>query len=302
MGYAIDYYFFYGPDPQRIIQEYRLATGAVPMFPRWAYGFWQCRERYSSQKQILQAAAEFRKLHIPVDLIIQDWQYWPSGEWSAFRFDPKRYPDQRKMIQRLHAMHFHYMLSVWQNNTYLSPPYLPKVHGKIGAYLDVFNPRAAAIRWEHMKRAFFDIGADGWWQDATEPGDTGGLGNGTCYAGPSAWFRNAYPLYANQDVYKNQRATSSAKRVVILSRSAYLGQQRTAAAVWSGDIGGTWQTYRRQIPSGLNFCMAGLPYWTTDTGGFFRPGDQYKSQAYHELLVRWFQWSTFCPILRIHGY
>ena len=300
-GNAIDYYFFAGPTPGAVIREYRRATGAAPLFPRWAYGFWQCRERYNSQKQMLRAAAGFRERHIPVDLIIQDWRYWTGG-WSSFRFDKTRYPNPREMIQILHDMHFHYMLSVWQNNTYHSPPYLPKRYGMIGQWLDVFNPKAGRIRWDHLKRSFFDIGVDAWWQDATEPGDGGGLAGGKCYAGPTVLVRNAYPLYANKDVYDGQRSATSAKRVVILSRSAYLGQQRYAAAVWSGDIHGGWETFRRQIPAGLNFCMAGLPYWTTDTGGFFRPADQYTSKAYHELLVRWFEWSTFCPILRIHGY
>ena len=294
-GNAIDYYFFAGPTPGDVIKSYRSLTGAAPMLPRWAYGFWQCRERYSSQQQILQRAAEFRTLRIPVDLIVQDWRYWGHWGWSAFRFSSAHYPNPAAMLQQLHGMHFHYMISVWQNNTYHSAPYLPKLNGAIKGWLNVFNPAAARVRWYHMKRAFFNIGVDAWWQDATEPGDDGNA-LGTMER------RNAYPLFANQNLYYSQRATSSAKRVVILSRSAYLGQQRAAAVTWSGDIGGTWQYYRRQISAGLNFCAAGIPYWTTDTGGFFRPADQYTSKAYHELLVRWFEWSTFCPILRIHGW
>ena len=302
-GNAIDYYYFAGPTPAAVISAYRRATGAAPLFPRWAYGFWQCRERYKSQKKILKAAEGFRERHIPVDLIIQDWLYWTGG-WSSFRFDKTRYPDPREMIKKLHQMHFHYMISVWQNNTYHSAPYPPKKYGLLphSKWLDVFDPKAGHVRWEHMKRSFFDIGVDGWWQDATEPEPIHLLDSGNCYLGPAPWYRNAYPFFANLNVYKGQRAATSAKRVVILSRSAYLGQQRVAAAVWSGDVHGNWLTLQRQIPAGLNYCMTGLPYWTTDTGGFFRPADQYKSKAYHELLVRWFQWSTFCPILRIHGY
>jgi alpha-D-xyloside xylohydrolase len=154
-----------------------------------------------------------------------------------------------------------------------------------------------------MNSAFYSIGTDAWWQDATEPGDDGNSVNGVkTFAGSANRVRNSYPLFASQAAYEGQRGTDLSKRVVILSRSAYLGQQRYAAAAWSGDISGDWLTFARQLRGGLNFSLTGLPYWTTDTGGFFHPGDQYTSPDYNELLTRWFQWSTFCPILRIHGY
>jgi alpha-D-xyloside xylohydrolase len=168
--------------------------------------------------------------------------------------------------------------------------------------MDVFNPAVRALRWKYMNNAFFSLGADAFWQDATEPGDDGNSASGvTSFLGSANRVRNSYPLFASQATYEGQRATDSNKRVVILSRSAYLGEQRYASAAWSGDIHGDWLTFARQIPAGLNFSITGMPYWTTDTGGFFHPRNQYTSPDYNELLTRWFEWSTFCPILRIHG-
>jgi alpha-D-xyloside xylohydrolase len=169
--------------------------------------------------------------------------------------------------------------------------------------MDVFNPEARRIRWEYMKDVFFGFGTDAWWQDATEPGDQGdALPGRSTYLGSGNRMRNAYPLFASRAAYEGQLSTRSDKRFVNLTRSAFPGQQRYASASWSGDIAGDWVTLRKQIPAGLNFCAAGIPYWTTDTGGFFRPKDQHTSPEYNELLVRWFQWSTFTPILRVHGY
>ena len=173
----------------------------------------------------------------------------------------------------------------------------------VGDWIDVFDPKGREIRWKHINDAFFSIGMDGWWGDATEPGDPGtDLLGKKLSTGPGDRFTSAYPLFASQSLYEGQRAADPDKRVCILTRSAFPGQQRYAAAAWSGDIHGNWETFRRQIPAGLNFSLTGQPYWTTDCGGFFRPRDQYTSADYNELLTRWFQWSTFCPILRIHGY
>ncbi len=170
-------------------------------------------------------------------------------------------------------------------------------------WIDQFNPAARELRWKYLNDAFFKIGTDSWWQDATEPGDDGNsMANHRVFFGSGDLYRNAYPLFANQTVYEGQRQASSEKRVVTLTRSAYPGQQRYATALWSGDIAGNWETLRRQIPAGLHVCLAGLPYWTTDCGGFFRRRDQYQSDDYADLLTRWFQYSTFCPAQRIHGY
>jgi len=306
VGDAIDYYFFYGPSADEIIAGYRLATGDAPLFPKAAYGFWQCRERYSSQSQILDAAGQFRSNQIPADFIVQDWQYWGNHGWGAYEWNLSHYPDPTNMIAQLHTNHFKYMISVWSNPgglvgsalASMSNGLLPKT-----TWMDVFNPAVRSTRWKYINQAFFSLGADGFWQDATEPGDDGNSVNGVqCFAGSANRVRNSYPLFASQAAYEGQRATDSSKRVVILSRSAYPGAQRYATAVWSGDIGGNWLTFARQIRAGLNYSITGLPYWTTDTGGFFHPRDQYASADYNELLTRWFQWSTFCPILRIHGF
>ena len=302
---SIDYYFFYGPELDNIIAAYRNASGAAPLWPKWAYGFWQCRERYSSQQQILDTVAEFRKRQIPIDLIVQDWQYWGNHGWGAYEWDTSNYPDPEKMIHSLHEQNVCFMISVWSNP-----------QGKVGAdlkshnyvipgtdWVDVFNPAARELRWKYLDDVFFKIGTDAWWQDATEPGDDGNaMANHHVFSGSGDFYRNAYPLLASQTVYEGQRQTSSDKRVVILTRSAYPGQQRYATALWSGDIAGNWETLKRQIPAGLNVCLTGLPYWTTDCGGFFRPRDQYQSEDFADLLIRWFQFSTFCPVQRVHGY
>jgi alpha-D-xyloside xylohydrolase len=305
VGNAIDYYFFYGPTADEIIAGYRQATDDAPLFPKAAYGFWQCRERYSSQEQILAAASEFRSRQIPVDFIVQDWQYWGNHGWGAYEWDLSHYPDPGKMIAELHTNHFKYMISVWSNPSGIVGRALAAMpHGLIpgSQWMDVFNPAVRSLRWKYMDHAFFSIGADAWWQDATEPGDDGNaLNDVRCYLGSANRVRNAYPLFASEATYDGQRATDSSKRVVILSRSAYLGEQRYATAAWSGDIHGDWTTFARQIPAGLNYSITGLPYWTTDTGGFFHPRNQYTSPDYNELLTRWYEWSTFCPILRIHG-
>lgn len=317
-GSAVDYYFFYGPELSRVIQEYRDVTGAAPLLPRWAYGFWQCRERYLSQQQILDTAAEFRKRKIPLDVLVQDWQYWGKYGWNAMRFDEHDYPDPAQMITQLHKEQLHLMASVWAKfgaETTVDQAmkkerlllFTPAETGEPGEaqvkedWADMFDPRAQKLFWSQMNRGLFHDGLDGWWLDASEPeGDP--LKGAFTHLGPGELVRNAYPLYETTAVYQGQRATTDQKRVVILTRSAFAGQQRNAAISWSGDISGNWETLRRQIPAGLSFSMSGLPYWTTDIGGFFRPKDQYTSSDYRELLIRWFEFGTFCPIFRIHGY
>ena len=305
-GDTIDYTFFYGPDLDDVVKGYRLATGEAPMWPKWAYGFWQCRERYASQQETLDAAAQFRSRQIPVDLIVQDWQYWGNHGWGAYEWNKDAYPDPAAMIAQIHSDNIKYMISVWSNPSGIVEQALKDANAEIPgtSWSDMYNPAARAIRWKYMDQAFFSIGTDAWWQDATEPGDDGNTVNNTqVFLGSGNRVRNAYPLFASEATYLGQRGTTSDKRVVVLTRSAYPGIQRYSAAAWSGDINGTWDSFRRQIPAGLNFCITGIPYWTTDTGGFFRPGaGQYTSPEYNELLTRWFEWSTFCPIFRIHGY
>ena len=317
-GGAVDYYFFYGPELSQVIAEYRQMTGAAPLLPLWAYGFWQCRERYSSQEQILDTATEFRTRKIPVDVIVQDWQYWGKYGWNAMRFDEKYYPNPAQLMTQLHQKNLHLMASVWakfgtetsvyqnlkREHLLLAPAEGPREPGEEQGkedWADLFNPKAQQMFWSELDRGLFHDGLDGWWLDASEPeGDP--LKGVPTYLGPGELVRNAYPLYETTAVYKGQRATDDKKRVVILTRSAFTGQQRNGTISWSGDVSANWETLRRQIPAGLSFGMSGLPYWTTDIGGFFRPDDQYTSDAYHELLIRWFEFGTFCPIFRIHGY
>jgi alpha-D-xyloside xylohydrolase len=317
-GNAVDYYFFYGPEPTRVVAQYRDLTGAAPLLPRWAYGFWQCRERYSSQQQILDTAAEFRKRKIPVDVLVQDWQYWGKYGWNAMRFDERQYPDPAAMMSELHKQDLHLVISVWAKfgaetavNREMQASHLvlttaattaePGETQEPESWADLFNPKAQKAFWSDIDRNLFSLGLDGWWLDASEPeGDP--LKNDVTFLGPGREVRNAFPLFETAAVYQGQRAATEDKRVVILSRSAYAGQQRNSSISWSGDISGDWETLRRQIPAGLNFGMSGFPYWTTDIGGFFRPADQYTSSDYHELLIRWFQFGAFCPIFRIHGF
>ncbi len=305
VGKAIDYYFFYGPELNRVISEYRALTGEAPLFPKWAYGYWQCRERYHSQQEILDTAAEFRKRKIPVDVLVQDWQYWGKYGWNAMKFDEDHYPNPKEMLDQLHANDLHMMISIWSRFGEDTDVYKRM---KAQSFLipgepwtDFFNPAAQRAFWSELKNGIFDDGMDAWWMDASEP-EFDVLKDKQTFLGSGNSVRNAYPLYVTKAIYEGQRATTDRKRVVILTRSAFAGQQRNAAASWSGDITSNWITLQRQIPAGLSFSMSGLPYWTTDIGGFFRPEDQYTSEAYHELLIRWFEYGTFCPIFRVHGY
>jgi alpha-D-xyloside xylohydrolase len=318
VGDSVDYYFLYGPAPKKVLAEYRDFTGVVPMLPRWAYGFWQCRERYSSQQQILDTAVEFRKRKIPVDVLVQDWQYWGKYGWNAMRFDESAYPDPTAMMSALHRQDFHMVISVWAkfgaetavDKEFVADNLVLRSAASAGEpgetkesenWADLFNPRAQRLFWTDLDRNLFSAGLDGWWLDASEPeGDA--LKEDNTFLGPGKNVRNAFPLFETTAVYQGQRAATEEKRVVILSRSAYAGQQRNGTVSWSGDISANWETLRRQIPAGLSFGISGFPYWTTDIGGFFRPADQYTSPEYRELLVRWFQFGAFSPIFRIHGY
>jgi alpha-D-xyloside xylohydrolase len=305
VGQAIDYYFFYGPGLNQVISDYRSLTGEAPLFPKWAYGYWQCRERYHGQQEILDTAAEFQKRQIPVDALVQDWQYWGKYGWNAMKFDEDHYPQPKQMLDQLHANDLHMMISVWSRFGEDTDAYKRMraqsflIPGE--PWTDFFNPAAQAAFWSELKQGIFQDGMDGWWMDASEP-EFDVLKGKQTFLGSGESVRNAYPLYVTKAIYEGQRATTDQKRVVILTRSAFAGQQRNAAASWSGDISANWITLRRQIAAGLSFSMSGMPYWTTDIGGFFRPTDQYTSEAYHELLIRWFEYGTFCPVFRVHGY
>jgi alpha-D-xyloside xylohydrolase len=311
---SIDYYFMYGPEPDQIISSYRKLTGEAPMFGRWAFGFWQCKERYKSEQELMDVVGEYRNRNIPIDGIIQDWRYWTPALWGSHEFDPKRYPDPVKMIRDLHAENTHILISVWPKFDPKSDnaAELRRVNGLYpqiitymgdGQWVDTFNPEARRVYWQQISRKLFSKGIDGFWLDGSEPelnAKTGEYRDFTTAAGPGFKVNNAYPLMLTRAVYEGQRSETSEKRVFILTRSAYAGQQRYGAVTWSGDIKGTWDVFAKQIPAGVNFSLSGIPYWNTDTGGF-DTDEGPKSPAYRELFTRWFEFSAFCPMFRVHG-
>ena len=302
----LDYVVFYGPSADSVIASYRNLSGNAPLFPKWAYGFWQCRERYSSGKQLVETVQEFRKRMLPVDVIVQDWQYWGKNGWGVPQFDAANYPNPSGFIGKLHDLDAHFCISIWSNpdkNSEIGKEYVAKKRFIPNTkWLDYFNPETRKEYWNTLKENLFDYGVDSWWMDATEP-ENDALKGELTYAGSGDFYRLTYPYFVSKSVYEGQREASVNKRVCILTRSAFLGQQRFGIINWSGDIGGNWDTYKRQIVAGLNYSITGMPYWTTDIGGFFRPGQsQYTDQKYHELLTRWFQWGAFNPVFRIHGF
>ncbi len=313
---VIDYYFLYGPDFDKIIAGYRDLTGQAPMFGKWAYGFWQCKNRYKSQDEILGVARKYRDLHIPVDNIVQDWFWW--NRKGEFVFN-KNYPDPKAMVDQLHNENFHLMISIWpffepgssnydymqskgwfvDKFKYAKPPY----HTNAMAVYDATSPEARKFYWDEVNKGLFSIGLDAWWMDTTEPETEGQeenilLGHKLA-AGSGNRYVNVFPLLDTQAVYQGQRSVSDKKRVFILSRSAFAGSQRNGVTAWSGDINSDWLSFRRQVPAGLNFAVSGIPYWTTDIGGFVFGNT--RDPAFRELFIRWFQYGTFNPILRVHG-
>ena len=311
---TVDYYFLFGPEFDKIIAGYRELTGAAPMFGKWAYGFWQCKNKYESQAEVLGVAHKYRELHIPVDSIVQDWFWWNIMGEPVFN---KNYPDPKGMIDDLHKNNFHVMFSFWPYFRPGSPIYddmdkrgyfvdrtkVSGFHPAGQALYDAFNPAAREYYWKLIDKGLFQIGADAWWLDTDEPETEGRKTNilvtNKVALGSGARYANLYPLMTTSAVYEGQRKTSEQKRVFILSRSAFAGAQRNSIAAWSGDVESNWLSFARQIPAGLNFELSGLPYWTTDIGGFIigNPDDP----AYRELFVRWFEYGTFCPIFRLHG-
>ena len=313
---TIDYYFLYGPEFDQVIAGYRELTGQAPMFGRWAYGFWQCKNRYKSQAELLGVAQKYRELGIPIDNVVQDWFWWNRKGEHVFN---SNYPDPKGMIDELHGENFHLMISVWpffepgsvaydtmdKNGWFIDKTVVakPPYHQNHMAVYDASNPEARKYYWKLMDDGLFKLGIDAWWLDTTEPETEGreeniqlghklAIGSGNRYV-------NLFPLMTTTAVYQGQRAETDKKRVFILTRSAFAGSQRNAATAWSGDINSDWITFKRQIPAGLNFELSGLPYWTTDIGGFVTGNPE--DPAYRELFVRWFQFGTFSPIFRVHG-
>jgi alpha-D-xyloside xylohydrolase len=309
-GKCIDYFFLNGPSLDNVVHQYRTLTGKAPMLPKWAYGYWQSKEKYNTQDELLSIDKQYREKKFPIDCIVQDWYYWSPYPQGSHQFDEKRYPDITATLKQLHKDNFHIMLSVWAkfdpgsaNYDALSKAgYLyPSDWGR--GFYDAFNPKAGSLYWQQINNQLFTKGFDGWWLDASEPElDMNAFRFYNTAAGKGADVLNAYPLEHTGNVYRGQRDVTSDKRVVILTRSAFTGQQRNSAITWSGDIAASWKVFADQIPAGLNFNLSGLPYWTTDTGGFFvsYPGGC-DNPEYRELYARWFQFSVFCPIFRSHG-
>ena len=323
----IDYYFFFGPSLDQVIAGYRQLTGQAPMYGKWAFGYWQSKEHYASRDELLGVGQEFRDRKIPIDGLVQDWQYWGGNDmWSGMVFDEKTYPRAQEMIDILHQRNFHLMVSIWGGLGPASPIYqdmerrgflYPMVGWAGFKYFDAYNPAAADLYWQYADRGLFSKGVDAWWMDSTEPDIATSLTKdaeeywmkkaGSNFLGSFARYLNTYPLVDTEAIYRNQRKETSAKRVYILTRSAFAGQQRAAATTWSGDIGANWDVYRNQISAGIDHSMSGIPYWTLDIGaymigaqgGVFTNGGE--DPACRELYTRMFQFGAFCPIFRSHG-
>ena len=332
-GNNVDYYFVYGNNADEVIGGYRELTGKATMLPKWALGFWQSRERYKTQEEILSTVSEFRKRKIPIDNIVEDWSYWEQDKWGSQDFDKSRFPDAEGMIKTLHdKYHTQFMISVWPKfyegistyKSFMDSGWLYKRNianqerdwigkGYTSTFYDAFNASARKGFWNLINTKLYSKGVDAWWLDATEPDIHSNLPvenrkqlMGPTALGSSTKYFNAYALQNAKGVYEGQRATNPSKRVFILTRSAYAGLQRYAAATWSGDIGARWEDFKNQIPAGLNFSMSGLPFWTTDIGGFsvekrYEDATGKLLEEWREQMTRWYQFGAFCPLFRVHG-
>ena len=331
VGDCIDYYFMCGDNADGVISQMRNLTGQVPMFPLWAFGFWQSKERYKSQEEIVGVVKKYRELNVPIDGIIQDWQYWGNNYlWNAMDFLNAEFYDPQKMVNDIHSLNAHILISIWNSfgpqtkqykelkeiNALLdfitwpesgSDKWPPRMDYPSGVRVyDAYNPQARDIYWKYLKQGLFSLGIDGWWIDSSEPDHLqfkeSDLDNQT-FLGSFRKVRNAYPLMTVGGVYTHQRAETSEKRVFILTRSAFAGQQRYGSVVWSGDVVASWEALRNQISAGLNFSLCGIPYWNSDIGGFFLWNFPKKLEDanYRELYVRWLQFGAFCPMMRSHG-
>jgi len=301
---AVDYTVFVG-SPDEIIATYRELTGECPMMPKWALGYIHCRERFHSSKEILETARRFKQEQMPISLIVQDWQYWGKYGWNSMKFDEEHYPDPKALTDTLHQMDIRLMLSVWSKIDKNSEVGRQMVHDNYYIpgtdWIDFFNPQAAASYWQNFRERLLPLGIDAWWQDATEPENDDLVGrrvNNGKWSGEQV--RNVYPLLVNKTVYEG--LVEAGREPMILTRCGFPGIQRYGSALWSGDVGNDWETFRRQITAGLGVQAAGVPWWTYDAGGFFRPGNQYNNQDYIERMLRWIQTSVYLPLMRVHGY
>lgn len=333
VGDGVDYYFLYGPELDRVVAGYRRVTGEATMLPKWAFGLWQSRQRFNTQQESLDVLEGFRSRKVPVDVIVQDWFYWKPDQWGSHEFDPTRFPDPDGWIKAIHEKYnAKLLISVWpkyyrdaknydemQSRGFLFQENLERNQkdwvGYVSTFYDAYNPEARKAYWNQIKTALFDKGIDAWWLDATEPDplptpilDRMKQNMNPTAMGTGSRVLNAYPLVHSDGVYQGQRQAAPDKRVPILSRSAFAGQQRYGAATWSGDISSTWTALRQQVPAGIGFSISGLPYWSMDTGGFSVPARFSAAtpkpedvEEWRELNTRWAQFGAFVPLFRMHG-
>ncbi len=326
----LDFYFIYGPEFDDLVAGIRALTGAPALFPKWAYGYVQSKERYKKQSELVEIVQEYRRRGIGLDCIVLDWMSWPGNKWGQKTFDPDRFPDPGKMTQDLHDLHARLMISVWPKFDNDGPDQVEMRARNLllgdGVTYDAFNPQAQALYWKQANEGLFRHGVDAWWCDCSEPFEPDWHGP----VKPEAWERmvtntsvfkkyldptriNAYSLVHSKGMYEGQRAATEEKRVVNLTRSGYPGQARYGTITWSGDVTARWETLKKQIPAGLNFTITGSPRWTFDIGGFFvdQHSDQWfwdgafrdgsDDRGYRELFLRWFQVGAFLPMFRAHG-
>lgn len=341
MGKQLDYYFIKGDNIDNVISGYRTLTGKAQVMPKWAMGFWQSRERYKTQDEIVSTLAEFRKRQIPIDNIVQDWSYWEEDQWGSHEFDTTRFPNPQAMIDSIHAMNGRYMISVWPKfyaNTEHYKEFDSKGwmyqqavkdsirdwigEGHIGSFYDAYSAGARELFWQQMNEHLYKYGIDAWWMDASEPNvrdctpmDYRKALCGPTELGPSTEYFNAYALENADAIYNGQRSVNDTSRVFLLTRSGFAGLQRYSTATWSGDIGTRWEDMKAQISAGLNFSISGVPFWTMDVGGFsvenrYVVGQQLfeatgkenaDNKEWKELQTRWHQFGAFCPLYRTHG-
>jgi len=320
-GNMVDYYFIYGPDFDRIIATYRNATGSAPMFPKWSLGLFQSQDRYKSQAEILSVKDKYRTNNIPVDCIVQDWFYWEPNVIGSHVMDPVRYPNPKAMVDELHKANIHAMISIWPVFSKGTTPYNQMTHSggmtdilwdnamthMPDGYYDAHSPQSRQLYW---KQAYDSIvgryGCDAWWVDQCEPdnGNDLDLRRKSHFAiGRGIDYMNTYSLMHSTGLYDNWRRDIPSKRAFFLIRQAFAGQQRNAATLWSSDISCTWVSYKNQVPQAINTCVSGIPYWTSDIGGYHLKwqAPDWATPGNRELFTRWFQFGAFSPIFRIHG-
>jgi len=328
----INYYFIYGDKIDNIVSSYRQLTGKAPMYPKSYFGYIQSKQKYNTQDEIVSIVKGFRDRKFPLDVIVQDWMYWPQGQWGQKSFNHKNYPDPSRMVNDIHNMNAKIIISIWPNMTKgtLDQIELAKIHGLLNddEHLNVFMPEARQMYWQQVNDSLFSTGIDGWWADCSEGYDSDwdspffklsnsrlietNIGTQKRMLG-SGRYINTYALMHTKGLYEGQLSTKSNKRIYILTRSSFAGMQRYGASYWTGDVSANWEEFRMQIPAGLNFCMTGVPYWTTDIAGYFiqhQPGWWFangifekgqEDEGFKELYTRWFQFAAFCPLFRAHG-